>query len=38
MGLDGARAVGVLSSMAGSIDKIDEAEHIANDRRCEYYQ
>lgn len=30
MGLDGARAVGVLSSMAGSIDKIDEAQRIAN--------
>lgn len=30
MGLDGSRAVGVLSSMAGSIDKIDEAQRIAN--------
>lgn len=30
MGLDGARAVGVLSSMAGSIDKIDEAQRLAN--------
>lgn len=30
MGLDGARATGVLSSMAGSIDKIDEAQRIAN--------
>lgn len=30
MGLEGARAVGVLSSMAGSIDKIDEAQRIAN--------
>lgn len=30
MGLDGARAVGVLSSMASSIDKIDEAQLVAN--------
>lgn len=30
MGLDGARATGVLSSMAGSIDKIDVAQRIAN--------
>lgn len=30
MNLDGARAVGVLSSMAGSIAKIDEAQKIAN--------
>lgn len=30
MGLDGARATGVLSAMAGSIDKIDEAQKIAN--------
>jgi TP901 family phage tail tape measure protein len=30
MGLDGARAVGVLSSMANSIDKIDEAQRVAN--------
>lgn len=30
MGLDGARAVGVLSSMASSIDKIDEAQIVAN--------
>lgn len=30
MGLDGARAVGVLSSMAGSIEKIDEAQRVAN--------
>lgn len=30
MGLDGARAVGVLSSMANSIDKIDDAQLIAN--------
>lgn len=31
MGLDGARAVGVLSSMASSINKIDEAQRIANE-------
>ncbi|MDL2262459.1 phage tail tape measure protein [Bacteroidales bacterium OttesenSCG-928-I21] len=31
MGLDGARAVGVLSSMAGSIDQIDKAQRIANE-------
>ena len=30
MGLDGARATGVLSAMAGSIDKIDEAQRVAN--------
>lgn len=30
MGLDGARATGVLSAMAGSIDKIDVAQRIAN--------
>jgi TP901 family phage tail tape measure protein len=30
MGLEGARSVGVLSSMAGSIDKIDAAQKIAN--------
>lgn len=30
MGLDGARAVGVLSSMASSIDKIDTAQDLAN--------
>ena len=30
MGLDGARATGVLSSMANSIDKIDKAQRIAN--------
>ena len=30
MGLDGARAVGVLSSMANGIDRIDEAQSIAN--------
>jgi len=30
MGLDGARAVGVLSAMAGSINKIEEAQIIAN--------
>lgn len=30
MGLDGARAVGVLSSMAGSIDKVTTAQDIAN--------
>lgn len=31
MGLDGARAVGVLSAMASSIDKIDEAQRVANE-------
>lgn len=31
MGLDGARAVGVLSAMASGIDKIDEAQKIANE-------
>jgi len=35
MGLDGARAVGVLSSMAGSIDKIDEAQLLANKSMAE---
>lgn len=35
MGLDGARAVGVLSSMAGSIDKIDEAQKVANKAMAE---
>jgi len=30
MGLDGARAVGVLSAMAGSIDKIEAAQVVAN--------
>jgi len=30
MGLDGARAVAVLSSMSGSIEKVDEAQKIAN--------
>lgn len=30
MGMDGARAVGVLSAMAGSIEKIDEAQRISN--------
>jgi TP901 family phage tail tape measure protein len=30
MGLEGARATGVLSSMAGSIGKIEEAQRIAN--------
>jgi TP901 family phage tail tape measure protein len=30
MGLEGARAVGVLSAMAGSIEKIDEAQKISN--------
>lgn len=35
MGLDGARAVGVLSSMAGSIDKIDEAQRVANKAMAE---
>lgn len=31
MGLDGARAVGVLSSLATNIGKIDEAQRISND-------
>lgn len=31
MGLDGARAVGVLSSLATNIGKVDEAQTIAND-------
>ncbi len=35
MGLDGARAVGVLSAMASSIDKIDEAQRIANEAMIE---
>ena len=35
MGLSGARAVGVLSAMAGSIDKIDEAQRIANQAMTE---
>lgn len=30
MGMDGSRAVGVLSAMAGSIDKIDQAQAVAN--------
>ena len=30
MGLSGTRAVGVLSSMASSVDKIEEAQAIAN--------
>ncbi len=30
MGLSGTRAVGVLSSLASSVDKIDEAQRIAN--------
>lgn len=30
MGLDGARAVGVLSALATNIDKVDEAQRIAN--------
>lgn len=30
MGLDGARAVGVLSAMAGSIDKVEAAQQVAN--------
>lgn len=30
MGLSGTRAVGVLSSMASSVDKIDEAQQLAN--------
>ena len=35
MGLEGARAVGVLSSMAGSIDKVDEAQKLANKSMAE---
>ncbi|HLP05104.1 MAG TPA: phage tail tape measure protein [Paludibacter sp.] len=35
MGLDGARATGVLSAMAGSIDKIDEAQRVANQSMAE---
>lgn len=35
MGLDGARATGVLSAMAGSIDKIDAAQKIANQSMAE---
>lgn len=35
MGLDGPRAVGVLSSMAGSIDKITTAQGIANQAMIE---
>ena len=35
MGLDGARAVGVLSSMAGSIDKVTAAQKIANQAMVE---
>ena len=35
MGLDGARATGVLSAMAGSIDKIDEAQRVANQSMSE---
>jgi len=35
MGMDGARAVGVLSSMAGSIDKVTEAQRIANQAMVE---
>ncbi len=31
MGLSGTRAVGVLSSLAGSIDKIDAAQRVANE-------
>lgn len=31
MGLSGTRVVGVLSSMASSVDKIDEAQRIANE-------
>lgn len=30
IGLDGARAVGVLSSLAGSIDKVEVAQQVAN--------
>lgn len=35
MGLDGARAVGVLSSMAGSVDMIREAQRVANEAFAE---
>ncbi len=35
MGLEGVRATGVLSSMAGSIDKIDEAQRLANQAMVE---
>jgi hypothetical protein len=35
MGLEGSRAVAVLSSMAGSIDKIDSAQKIANQAMIE---
>jgi TP901 family phage tail tape measure protein len=35
MGLDGARAVGVLSAMAGSIEKVDEAQRVANQAMTE---
>ena len=35
MGLSGTRAVGVLSAMAGSIDKIDEAQKVANNSMVE---
>lgn len=35
MGLDGARAVGVLSAMSGSINKIDEAQKVANQSMAE---
>lgn len=35
MGLSGTRAVGVLSSMASSVDKIDEAQRVANQAMIE---
>lgn len=35
MGLEGARAVGVLSSMAGSIEKVEEAQRISNQAMLE---
>lgn len=35
MGLDGARAVGVLSTLATSIDKVDEAQRISNEAFAE---
>jgi TP901 family phage tail tape measure protein len=35
MGLSGTRAVGVLSSLASSVDKIDEAQRIANQAMIE---
>ena len=35
MGLSGTRAVGVLSSLAGSVDKIEEAQQLANQSMVE---